>query len=94
MNTLNKLLDKAEKRCTPSNGAELARKIKCSRAAVSLWHKGGTINEKHLAALIDVAAVDPAAAVHVMAEQATTRQEKAVWGALLARVSALGMPIM
>lgn len=94
MTTLNKLLDKArELRSIPSDMA-LSEKLGVSRSAVSLWRKGGVIGEKHLTALITLADADPASAIEVMAEQATTKQERAVWGSLQQRLGIAAMHIM
>lgn len=82
MDTLNNLLDNARNLCSPSTDAALAVKLGVSKSAVSLWRKGGQITEKHLTALIEFAKADARLAVVVLAEQATTKQERSVWGAI------------
>lgn len=86
MNTLNRVLDHAKQACNLPSDNALAERIGVSRSAVSLWRKGRPITEIHLANLIALAGVDPEMAVKVLAEQATTKAEKAVWGSLLDRL--------
>lgn len=87
MNPINGLIDKAASKCTPANDSALAARMHVSRSAVSLWRKGGAIKEKHLTALIVLADVDEVTALQVLEAQAETKPEKAVWSALLARLS-------
>ena len=88
MNTLNKLLDKAIKRCSPSSGEGLGLRLGVSRSAVSKWRNGGIITEEHLTALVEIAGESPAVAVQVLAEQARTHAGRAVWGSLLRQLGA------
>lgn len=88
MDALKNLLDKATERCSPSNGEGLAKKLGVTRSAVSKWRTGSPIAEKHLTALIEVAHADPRVAVTVLQEQATTSQERSVWGALARQLGA------
>lgn len=88
MKAINGLIDQAAAKCTPANDSGLAARMHLSRSAVSLWRKGGAIKEKHLTALIVLADVDEVTALEVLAEQAETKPEKAVWSALLQRVGA------
>lgn len=82
MTAINKLLDKARETCGLTSDMALGEKLKVSRSAVSLWRKGGVIRDEHLTELIALAKADPAIAVQVMSEQARTKHEKSVWGAL------------
>lgn len=88
MQAINNLLDKAAATCSPNNDRALAKRMHVTPSAVSLWRKGGAIKEKHLTALIVLADVDEVQALQVLAEQAETKPEKAVWSALLQRVGA------
>lgn len=88
MSAVNKLLDKALKTCSLNSDRALAQRMHVSPSAISLWRKGGQINEKHLTALIALADVDEATAIAVLAEQAETKPQKAVWNALLQRLGA------
>lgn len=88
MTQVNKVIDKAVAMCNPQNDSALAVRMHVSRSAVSLWRKGGAISEKHLTALITLADVDAATAIAVLAEQAETKPQKAVWGELARRLSA------
>jgi hypothetical protein len=88
MKAINGLIDQAATKCSPPNDSGLAARMHLSRSAVSLWRKGGAIKEKHLTALIVLADVDEVTALEVLAEQAETKPEKAVWSALLQRVGA------
>lgn len=88
MKAINGLIDQAATKCAPPNDSGLAARMHLSRSAVSLWRKGGAIKEKHLTALIVLADVDEVTALEVLAEQAETKPEKAVWHALLQRVGA------
>ncbi|WP_052756146.1 DUF3693 domain-containing protein [Lysobacter capsici] len=91
MTALQQLLEQAIGKCSPSNGTELAKRVGVTRAAVSMWKQGGVITEKHLAALIDVAGVDASVGVEVLAEQATTKPERAMWTSLLTRLATAAM---
>ena len=84
---MKELLDKAVKMCNPANDSELARRLHVSRSAVSLWRKGQPAKDEHLAQLIKFADQDPALAVRIRQEQATTKAEKALWGPLWDRLS-------
>lgn len=86
MTAINKLLDKALAACSLNSDRALAKRMHVSPSAVSLWRKGGQITEKHLTALIALADVDEVTALEVLAEQAETKPQKAVWSALLQRV--------
>jgi hypothetical protein len=86
MTKLTDLIDRAASVCNPSNDSALAARMHVSRSAVSLWRKGGAISEKHLTALIALADVDERTAIEVLAEQAETKPQKAVWNALLQRL--------
>lgn len=82
MTTLDDLLDSAKRARSISSDAALAVKLGVTKQSLSQWRKGGVITEKHLTALIDLAHADPASAVLVLREQATTAAERHVWGAL------------
>ena len=88
MTLINKVIDKAAGMCSPANDSALAVRMHVSRSAVSLWRKGGAISEKHLTALITLADVDAATAVAVLADQAETKPQKAIWGELAKRLAA------
>lgn len=85
MNTLNKVLDKAREVCV--SDAAIARRLKVTPSAVSLWRSGGKIKPEHLAILLDLAHQDPALAVQVMAEQEATPEERRMWGVVWDRLS-------
>lgn len=87
MATINSLLDKAAALCNPPNDSELARRLGVSRSAVSLWRKGQPPKDEHLAQLIALAHQDPALAVLIRQEQATTKAERQLWGPLWDRLS-------
>jgi transcriptional regulator with XRE-family HTH domain len=87
MPAMNSLLDKAAASCSPPNDSELARRLGVSRSAVSLWRRGQPPKDEHLAALIAMAQQDPALAVLIRQEQATTKAERALWGPLWDRLS-------
>lgn len=91
MSNLTNLIDRAVAVCNPSNDSALAARMHVSRSAVSLWRKGGTISEKHLTALIALADVDERTAIEVLAEQAETKPQRAVWNALLRRLGTVGV---
>lgn len=88
MTKINSLIDKAAGVCSPANDSALAARLHLSRSAVSLWRRGGAISEKHLTALIALADVDAATAVEILEQQAETKPQKAVWGALAKRLAA------
>lgn len=94
MSKLTDLIDRAATVCNPSNDSALAKRMHVSRSAVSLWRKGGTISEKHLTALIALADVDERTAVEVLAEQAETKPQKAVWTALLHRLGTASVVLL
>ncbi|MFK3847842.1 DUF3693 domain-containing protein, partial [Stenotrophomonas sp. NPDC078853] len=87
METLNKLLDKARKTCERDSDNCLAEKMKVTRSAVSKWRHGGKINDEQLLRLIEMAQADPGIWALVKTEQATTRIEKKMFGALWDRLS-------
>ena len=85
VNTLNKVLDKARVLC--GSDAGIARRLKVTPSAVSLWRSGGKIKPEHLAVLLDFAQQDPALAVQVMAEQDASPEERRMWGTVWDRLS-------
>lgn len=94
MSAINGLLDKALESCSLNSDRALAKRMHVSPSAISLWRKGGQITEKHLTALIALADVDEATAVRVLAEQAETKPQKAVWNALLQRLGTAAVVVL
>ena len=88
MDTLRDLVDKAIEHCSPSSGAELARRMGLSRSSVSLWRQGKHIEPKHLTALIHIAKVDATVATKVLQEQSNSRSEREVWTTLAKQLGA------
>lgn len=86
MELLNKLIDQAAERCNPPNDTGLAKSLRVSKSAVSLWRKGGKITTRHLARLVERAKADPAFALQVLHEQGD-EQEREVWAPLLRRLT-------
>lgn len=87
MPTLNKLIDNARKVCERESDNALALHMGVSRSAISVWRKSGKISDEHLATLIQLAQADPALAVAVRQEAATTPDERKLWGPLWDRLS-------
>jgi len=88
MKTLNTLLDAALAKTKLPSDRQLAKKLRVSPSAISLWRQGKAIKDSHLADLIKLADADPVLAVAVRQEMAETPAERQLWGPLLDRLSA------
>lgn len=88
MDTLNTLINTARKACGRDSDAAVAEALKVSRTTLMKWRKNEHgIGNEHLAALIALAQADPALAVRVQQERATTAAERKMFGALWDRLS-------
>ena len=88
MQTLNTLIDNARKTCSGESDNALSKKMGVTRGAVSVWRKRGKISNEHLATLIRLANADPAIAVQVQLESASTPEEQRMWKPVWDRLSA------
>ncbi|MCC5067062.1 helix-turn-helix domain-containing protein [Xanthomonas campestris] len=86
MDEKNKLLDKARVSCKCESDGALARRMGVTRAAVSSWRHGQRMDDKNLAALLELAGEHPRVAIFIKNEDAETAAEKAVWGELTRRL--------
>ncbi|KAB7763914.1 DUF3693 domain-containing protein [Xanthomonas maliensis] len=87
MDTINKLLDNARKTCIRDSDRAIAQTLGVTAQSVSVWRKGGKITDAHLMALIALAQADPALAVKVREEEASSPVERKAWSALWDRLS-------
>jgi hypothetical protein len=87
MDTLNGLIDAAQRNCDPATVEELRTRLGVSRQAVYDWKKGTkAIGDEHLARLIELAAADPAIALSVRQEAAKSDHERHLWRSLSRRL--------
>lgn len=99
MQKLNALIDAARNHCDRDSDRAVAQALKVTGTTILGWRDGSRrITDEHLAALIELAKADPADALKVREEMATTKAEKRLWNHMLVKLAAaafvMGMPIM
>ena len=99
MQKLNALIDAARNNCDRDSDRAVAKALKVTGTTILGWRDGSRrITDEHLAALIELAKADPADALKVREEMATTKAEKRLWNHMLVKLAAaafvMGMHIM